>query len=281
MRLARDHPSRFRLLANVTQYRGRGKVADLLESMRMRGANPSDVEVLHRPEVQGPFRAAAVEGGRQPQAYTNEATIIWKQPWGVDLSHFPVPVDVFTGDADLFRPFAERLQDAGATLHVFPGGHVSGFVPEVMLLGFLFVHLLPGDPVQLLISPDQLTGPDSAAYLERARQELGLDKPLPVQFLLWARDVLTGNFGMSYAQRVPVTEVIGPRWSATVTLVLSAVVVALAVGVPAGVVSALRQNTWVDYTSATVSMTPRASRSSAQISAVGRTGWWRRVFAAS
>jgi peptide/nickel transport system permease protein len=124
----------------------------------------------------------------------------------------------------------------------------------IMLLGFVFVHMLPGDPVQLLISPDQLTGPDSARYLEQARQELGLDKPLPVQFLVWARDVLTGNFGMSYAQRVPVTEVIGPRWSATVTLALSAVVVALVVGVPAGVVSALRQNTWVDYTSATVSM---------------------------
>ena len=124
----------------------------------------------------------------------------------------------------------------------------------IMLLGFVFVHMLPGDPVQLLISPDQLTGPDSAAYLEAARQELGLDKPLPVQFLLWAKDVVTGNFGMSYAQRVPVTEVIAPRWTATVTLALSAVVIALVVGVPAGVVSALRQNTWVDYTSATVSM---------------------------
>ena len=77
---------------------------------------------------------------------------------------------------------------------------------------------------------------------------------MPVQFLLWAKDVVTGNFGMSYAQRVPVTEVIGPRWTATVTLALSAVVIALVVGVPAGVVSALRQNTWVDYTSATVSM---------------------------
>jgi pimeloyl-ACP methyl ester carboxylesterase len=132
MRLARDRPAAFRVIANATQFRGRGKVADLLESMRMRGANPSDVEILHRPEVQGAFRAAAVEGGRQPKAYSNEATIIWKQPWGVDLSRFPVPVDVFTGDADLFRPYAERLQDAGATLHVFPGGHVSGFVPEVM-----------------------------------------------------------------------------------------------------------------------------------------------------
>jgi hypothetical protein len=43
-----------------------------------------------------------------------------------------VPVDVLTGDGDLFRQFAERLEAAGATLHVFPGGHVSGFVPEVM-----------------------------------------------------------------------------------------------------------------------------------------------------
>jgi peptide/nickel transport system permease protein len=124
----------------------------------------------------------------------------------------------------------------------------------IMLLGFVFVHLLPGDPVQLLISPDQLAGPDSAAYLERARQELGLDKPLPVQFLVWAKDVASGNLGFSYAQRIPVTELLGPRWSATVTLALSAVAVALIVGIPVGVVAALRQNTWVDYASATVSM---------------------------
>ncbi len=124
----------------------------------------------------------------------------------------------------------------------------------IMLLGFVFVHLLPGDPVQLLISPDQLAGPDSAAYLERARQELGLDKPLPVQFLVWAKDVASGNLGFSYAQRIPVTELLGPRWSATVTLALSAVAVALVVGIPVGVVAALRQNTWVDYASATVSM---------------------------
>jgi peptide/nickel transport system permease protein len=124
----------------------------------------------------------------------------------------------------------------------------------IMLLGFVFVHMLPGDPVQLLISPDQLAGPDSAAYLERARQELGLDKPLPVQFLVWAKDVATGNLGFSYAQRIPVTELVAPRWAATVTLALSAVVIALVVGVPAGVFSALRQNTWVDYASATVSM---------------------------
>jgi hypothetical protein len=58
--------------------------------------------------------------------------MIWNQPWGFPLDEFAVPVDVFTGDGDPFRPFAERLEAAGATLHVFPGGHVSGFVPEVM-----------------------------------------------------------------------------------------------------------------------------------------------------
>ena len=100
--------------------------------MRMRGQHPSDVEVLHRPEVYDAFRAAAVEGGRQPRAYTNEALIIWNQPWGVSLNRFPMPVDVFAGDGDLFRPFAEGLAGAGATVHVFPGGHVSGFTPEVM-----------------------------------------------------------------------------------------------------------------------------------------------------
>lgn len=132
MRLARDHPMAFTVVSQVMQYRGQGKVAELLESMRMRGQHPMDVEVLHRPDVEPDFRAAALEGGRQPRAYTNEALMIWNQPWGFRLDEFPVPVDVFTGDGDLFRPFAERLERAGATLHVFPGGHVSGFVPEVM-----------------------------------------------------------------------------------------------------------------------------------------------------
>jgi pimeloyl-ACP methyl ester carboxylesterase len=132
MRLARDHPRIFTVVSQVMQYRSKGKVAELLEWIRMRGKHPVDVEVLHRPDVERDFRAAALEGGRQPRAYTNEALMIWNQPWGFRLDEFPMPVDVFTGDGDLFRPFAERLQRTGATLHLFPGGHVSGFVPEVM-----------------------------------------------------------------------------------------------------------------------------------------------------
>jgi pimeloyl-ACP methyl ester carboxylesterase len=97
MRLARDHPRAFTVVSQVMQYRGKGKVAELLESIRMRGQHPMDVEVLHRPDVEPDFHAAALEGGRQPRAYTNEALMIWNQPWGFRLDEFPVPVDVFTG----------------------------------------------------------------------------------------------------------------------------------------------------------------------------------------
>lgn len=124
----------------------------------------------------------------------------------------------------------------------------------IMLLGFLFVHMLPGDPVQMMVSPDQLSGPNSAAYLQQIRHQLGLDRSLAIQFLVWAKDVFQGNFGFSYSQRIPVTGLIGPRWSATVTLALAAVVLALLVGIPIGVFAALRQNTWVDYFAAAGSM---------------------------
>jgi pimeloyl-ACP methyl ester carboxylesterase len=101
MRLARDHPRAFTAVSQAMQYRGRGKFAELLESMRMRGQHPMDVEVLHRPDVEPQFRAAALEGGRQPRAYTNEALMIWNQPWGFPLDEFTVPVDVFTGTVTL------------------------------------------------------------------------------------------------------------------------------------------------------------------------------------
>ena len=127
--LARDHPRIFRVLSQVLQFRGGGRLG---ERLRTRNLDPRDREVLSRPEVGPLFRAAADLGARQPRAFTTEALIIWNRPWGFPLDTFPVPLDVFTGTEDLFRPFCEQLAGDGATLHVFSGGHVSGFVPEVM-----------------------------------------------------------------------------------------------------------------------------------------------------
>jgi pimeloyl-ACP methyl ester carboxylesterase len=126
--MARDRPAAFARLSQLSQIRG-GKIGDAL---RKRQANPTDVSVVYAPAARPLFEASAREGRAQPRAFTTEALIIWGHPWGVELDHFPVPLDVFSGDEDPFRPFCEQLAEAGATLHSFPGGHLSGFAPEVL-----------------------------------------------------------------------------------------------------------------------------------------------------
>lgn len=124
----------------------------------------------------------------------------------------------------------------------------------IMLIAFVFVHLLPGDPVRLQIDPTQLTGPDSQQYLAHKRAELGLDKPLPVQWLYWMKQMFTGNFGYSFQQGLPVTTLIGQRAGATVLLSLTAVVLAVVIAIPIGVLAAVKQNSVVDYGASALSM---------------------------
>ena len=124
----------------------------------------------------------------------------------------------------------------------------------IMLIAFLFVHLLPGDPVRLQIDPTQLTGPDSQQFLAHRRAELGLDKPLPVQWVLWMKEVFTGDLGYSFQQGVPVTNLIGQRAGATVLLSTTAVVLAVVIAIPVGVLAAVKQNTVVDYVAGMLSM---------------------------
>lgn len=124
----------------------------------------------------------------------------------------------------------------------------------IMLIAFIFVHALPGDPVRLQIDPTQLAGPDTQQYLHAKREELGLDKPLPVQWLLWMKEVFTGNLGYSFEQRVPVTELISQRAGATIELSLTAVVLAVVIAIPVGVGAALKQNSAIDYIAGAVSM---------------------------
>jgi peptide/nickel transport system permease protein len=124
----------------------------------------------------------------------------------------------------------------------------------ILLIAFLFVHLLPGSPIQMMINPNQLTGPDSSKYLASLKAELGLNKPLPVQWIDWMGQVFRGNLGFSYQQSVPVSELISQRIGATVTLSLTALLLALVIAVPVGVVAAFKQRSWFDYLSVGLSM---------------------------
>jgi ABC-type dipeptide/oligopeptide/nickel transport system permease component len=102
---------------------------------------------------------------------------------------------------------------------------------------FLILRLVPGDPAQLLAGPD--AQPEQVAAV---RKDLGLDRPIPVQYALWAGDVLKGDFGRSYVKRRPVSELIRSALPATIELTTTAVLLAALVGVPFGIVAGLRPN---------------------------------------
>lgn len=111
-------------------------------------------------------------------------------------------------------------------------------VPVVLVVSvvvFLLLRLVPGDPAVVLAGPDA-----TAAQLAAVRRDLGLDQPLPVQFAIWAGRALTGDLGTSFVTGRPVAELVGRALPATAQLALAATLVALALGVPLGVVAALR-----------------------------------------
>jgi peptide/nickel transport system permease protein len=121
---------------------------------------------------------------------------------------------------------------------------VLGALP--MLLGvsvvlFVLIHVAPGGPEATLLGGD-LNQQDAASL----RRSLGLDQPLPVQYVRWLLNALRGNFGISYLQGTPVLGVVGEHIGATVQLAAGSLALALAVAVPLGIVSATRPNTWVD-----------------------------------
>ncbi|TDD96423.1 ABC transporter permease [Actinomadura rubrisoli] len=118
---------------------------------------------------------------------------------------------------------------------------------------FLLVRAAPGDPVRMMVNPEQLQagGPE---FLARKRAELGLDRSIAVQYGQWLGGALTGDLGFSYVSGRPVTTVLGERLGPTVLLMGTALLIGLAIAVPVGVLAAVRKNGPVDYTAAVLSL---------------------------
>src|SRR5690349_1590073 len=119
-----------------------------------------------------------------------------------------------------------------------------GLLPTLLIVGvlvFLFVHMLPGDPARLAAGPD--AGPETVALV---RQELGLDKPLPQQFLNFFGNMLQGDFGTSLRSRRPVATEIADRFMPTLMLTITSMAWAVLFGMTIGIVSAVYRNQWPD-----------------------------------
>ena len=118
----------------------------------------------------------------------------------------------------------------------------QGAVAVVGALLIVFVaQRLSGDPVALLLPMDA-----TEADFEAMRRALGLDRPLPVQFVVFLRDALTGDFGHSYLWNMPAMDLVLERLPATLELALAGLVFALALAVPLGVLSAVHRGGWID-----------------------------------
>src|SRR5450432_4010442 len=123
-------------------------------------------------------------------------------------------------------------------------GRLLGLAPTlaiVAILVFLFVHLLPGDPARLAAGPDA-----NPQTVELVRQDLGLDKSLPQQFLRFATGVLHGDFGKSLRTKRPVSEEIGDRFMPTFWLTIAAMSWSVVIGMIIGILSAVWRNRWPD-----------------------------------
>lgn len=112
----------------------------------------------------------------------------------------------------------------------------------VSVITFAALHLIPGDPARTLLFGTDAT-PGQVAALHR---QMGLNRPLPVQYLQYLGRLLHGDLGHSYINQVPVTSEIAQRLPSTSQLALAALVVGLAIGIPAGLLAGTRRGTWVD-----------------------------------
>ncbi|SIQ98867.1 ABC transporter permease [Halanaerobium kushneri] len=119
----------------------------------------------------------------------------------------------------------------------------------VAVIVFLIVHLIPGDPAQTMLG-ERAT--DEA--LQRLREQMGLNDPLPVQFWRYVKDLLRGDLGRSIMSNNPVSAELAQRFPATLELSFFAIMFAVLVGIPAGIFASINQNSWFDNLSMLIAL---------------------------
>jgi peptide/nickel transport system permease protein len=112
----------------------------------------------------------------------------------------------------------------------------------VSLFVFTLQKLLPGDPVLAMAGEER-----DPAVMEYLRDKYRLDDPIPLQYLNWVGNVLTGDFGTSLRTEQPVTTLLASKLPVTIELAVLALLIALLIGIPTGIISAVRKGTAVDY----------------------------------
>ncbi len=134
----------------------------------------------------------------------------------------------------------------------FLGRRILIAIPTIVLISifvFALQKLLPGDPVLAMAGEER--DPATLAFL---RAKYRLNDPIYVQYLTWIGNALRGDLGISLRTNQPVLDLIAQKLPVTIQLAVMALIIAMAIGIPAGVLSAYRRGTWVDWLASVVAL---------------------------
>lgn len=135
---------------------------------------------------------------------------------------------------------------------VYIGKRLLVAIPTLLIISifvFSLQKLLPGDPVLAMAGEER-----DPATIEFLREKYRLNDSVPLQYLNWLGGVVTGDFGISLRTNQPVLELIGQKLPVTIQLAVMAMFFAMVIGIPIGILAAVKKNTWIDYTANIVAL---------------------------
>src|ERR1700741_380715 len=127
----------------------------------------------------------------------------------------------------------------------FLGKRILQLIPTLFFVSviiFSLQQLLPGDPATIMAGEER-----DPAVIAQIRAQYRLDQPIPVQYVYWVKGVLSGDFGESLRIKVPLLDLIAQKLPVTLQLASMAIVIAFMIGIPAGIISAVKKGTVWDY----------------------------------
>lgn len=135
---------------------------------------------------------------------------------------------------------------------VYIGKRLLVAIPTLLIISifvFSLQKLLPGDPILAMAGEER-----DPATIEFLREKYRLNDPVPLQYVNWLGGVVTGDFGISLRTNQPVLELIGQKLPVSIQLAVMAMFFAMVIGIPIGILAAVKKNTWIDYTANIVAL---------------------------
>ncbi|MFK0385657.1 ABC transporter permease [Agrobacterium sp. NPDC090273] len=137
-------------------------------------------------------------------------------------------------------------------MHIYIGKRLLVAIPTLLIISifvFSLQKLLPGDPILAMAGEER-----DPAVIELLREKYRMNDPVVYQYFYWLGSVVQGDFGISLRTNQPVLELIGQKLPVTIQLAVMSMFFALVIGVPIGILAAVKQNTWIDYVSNIVAL---------------------------